>query len=98
MQFIPSKNGHLLRVKVVPGASRQKIVGPYGDGIKIAVTAAPERGAANEAVLEVLAAALNLPRSNLSITRGQTNPRKEIEIVGLSMSEIEQRLTASQQR
>ena len=47
-----------LRVKVVPGSSRDGIVGRLGDALKIKVTAPPKKGKANEAVVELLAAAV----------------------------------------
>ena len=46
-----------IEVKVVPGASRDRVVGRYGDGIKVQVSAPPEGGRANKAVVDVIAAA-----------------------------------------
>ncbi len=69
-----------LQIKVVPKASRDRVVGWVGDRLKVAVTAAPERGKANEAVIEVLAAALALPSRSLRIVAGDTSPLKTLEI------------------
>lgn len=88
-------NGFALAVKVVPGASRNAIAGTHGDGIKVTVSAAPERGAANEAVIRLLAEVLGLPKTSVQIVRGQTSQRKEVLIVGLSADVIEQRLGQS---
>jgi uncharacterized protein (TIGR00251 family) len=85
-------DGFALAVKVVPGASRQSVVGEYGGGIKVTVTAPPQAGAANEAVVELLAGVLNIPRTQIQITRGQSTPRKEVLISRLPAEEIEQRL------
>lgn len=82
----------MLSVKVVPGSSRKRIVGEFGDGIKLSVTAPPEDGAANRAVIELLAETLELPRGNIRIVRGLSKPRKEILISGLSPEEISARL------
>ena len=90
--LVAKEGGLVLAVKVVPGSSRQRIVGPYGDGIKITVRAAAEGGAANQAVLSVLADALEIAPANLRIVRGHTNPRKEVLIVGLSAETIRERL------
>ncbi|MFM7075771.1 MAG: DUF167 domain-containing protein, partial [Planctomycetaceae bacterium] len=49
-----------LEVKVVPGSSRDQIVGWLGDALKIKVTAPPEKGKANERVVELLAGALGI--------------------------------------
>lgn len=72
-----------LTVKVVPGASRTKIAGRYGDGIKVSVSAAPEKGKANAAVIELLANELGLPESNFTVISGQTRPRKLIKVEGI---------------
>jgi uncharacterized protein (TIGR00251 family) len=85
-------DGFALAVKVVPGSSRQSVVGEYGGGIKVTVTAPPQAGATNEAVVELLAGVLNIPRTQIQITRGQSTPRKEVLISGLPAEEIEQRL------
>ena len=50
-----------VRLRVSPGAGRAAIVGRYGDGWKVRVTAAPEHGRANDAVLRLLADALVAP-------------------------------------
>jgi uncharacterized protein (TIGR00251 family) len=92
LRLVAKDDGLSLAVKVVPGSSRQRIVGSYGDGIKITVRAAAEGGAANQAVLSVLADALQIAPANLRIIRGHTNPRKEVLIVSLSAETIRQRL------
>lgn len=71
-----------LSLKVIPKSSRDRIVGWVGDRLKVQVTAAPERGKANDAVVEVLAKALGVPRSAIRITAGETSPLKTVEIQG----------------
>jgi uncharacterized protein (TIGR00251 family) len=74
----------VLTVLAHPGA-REERVGPLHAGaLRVAVQAAPEKGKANRAVLEVLARALGVPRSSLSVVRGETSRRKEIRIEGMS--------------
>jgi uncharacterized protein len=92
MKLTPRPGGFVLPVKVVPGASRTWIAGAYGDGIKVCVTAAPERGAANAAVIDLLAESLRISRANVSIVSGSTNPRKDVLIVGLDAATIAVRL------
>ena len=63
-----------LNVKVVPGPSRNQIVGWLGDALKIKVTAPPEKGKANEAVIEMLADHLGISINNITIESGHSSP------------------------
>jgi uncharacterized protein len=93
MKLQATSNGVALAVKVVPSASRNALAGSYGEGIKVTVSAAPERGAANESVTRLLADLLGVPVASVQIVRGHTSPRKEVLIVGLAAEAIEQRLS-----
>ena len=79
-------------LKVVPGASRDEIAGWLGNRLKIRVTAPPESGKANAAVIKILSAQLNIPKSSVSIISGSTAPQKIVEIIGLSEGEIREQL------
>lgn len=78
----------LLWVKVSPKASRDAIGGWVGDILKISVTAVPEKGKANEAVIELLARALRQPKSSLRVVRGDGHSNKLIEVPGLGLDEL----------
>lgn len=82
-----------LKLKVIPGASRTAISGWLDDALKIQVAAAPERGKANKAVVELLCASLGVQRSCVRVLQGATSPTKVVEIDGLSLAEIRQRLS-----
>ena len=81
-----------VNVKVVPGSSRDRVVGRYGDGIKVQVSAPPEGGKANQAVVEVIAAALGIKPQQVQIARGHSQPRKVVEIGGMELAEVLARL------
>ena len=81
-----------LNLKVTPKASRNAISGWRGDTLRLSVTAAPEKGKANQAVITLLAEALDLPRSSLCIVRGETASTKIVEIGGLDETEMFRRL------
>jgi uncharacterized protein (TIGR00251 family) len=72
-----------LRVKVVPGSSRNEIVGWLGEAPKIKVTAPPEKGKANEAVIRLLAAALGIATDDISVVSGHSSPAKLVAISGI---------------
>ena len=76
--------GAVIAVKVVPGSSRDRVVGVLGDCLKIATAAPPEKGKANDAVARILAESLGVGRRAVSLVAGATAARKEFEIDGLS--------------
>jgi uncharacterized protein len=82
-------------VKVVPGASRNRVVGPYGDAIKVQVAAAPERGKANDAVIQLLSQTLGIKPSQIELISGQTQPRKTFRITGLEQAQVNAKLATS---
>lgn len=83
-----------LKIKVVPKSSRNNIAGWMGDTLKVCMNATPEKGKANLAAQEILAAALSLPRNKVRIVSGLTSASKLVEIGELSEAEIKQRLCA----
>lgn len=81
-----------LRLRVVPGAPRAGVVGRYGGGWKVRVTAPAESGKANEAVLRLLADTLGVPRRDLELTAGRTSRDKVVALDGLAGEVAESRL------
>jgi len=77
-----------LNVKVVPGSSRDRVAGRYGDGIKVQVSAPPEGGKANKAVIDVIAAALGVRAQQVQIVKGHTQARKVVEISGMELADV----------
>ena len=77
---------------MAPGAKRSEIVGRYGDGWRLRVNAAPERGKANEEVLDLLARLLRLRRPQLRLVAGAASRDKIVELNGLDAVEIDRRL------
>jgi len=86
-----------LRLRVSPGSGRSAVVGRHGDAWKVRVTAAPERGRANEAVLRLLADVLALPRTALTLVSGHGAREKVIELTGIGPVLIERRLSSAVQ-
>jgi uncharacterized protein (TIGR00251 family) len=92
MLIAPHPQGAILALKVVPGASREKIVGLLGERLKVAVQKPPEKGAANKAVCALVAEALGLRPADVRILRGETRPEKDLLISGLGPEEVAKRL------
>lgn len=70
----------VIRLKVVPGASRTALAGMLGDRIKLRVAAPPEGGKANAAVMQFLATALGVKQSQVTIERGHTSAEKTVRV------------------
>ena len=82
----------LLPVKAVPKSSRDKIVGELDGALKITVSAAPEKGAANTAVCKLIAKTLGLRVSQVTVDAGHGSPRKTVRISGLAAETIREKL------
>jgi hypothetical protein len=85
-----------LRLRVVPGAAKPGVVGRYGDAWKVRVAAAPERGAANAAVVDLIARTLGVRPRAVRLVSGQGSRDKIVEVEGLRPDETEARLAAAE--
>jgi uncharacterized protein len=75
-------------VRVQPRASRSEIVGLHGDALKVRLGAPPVDGAANDALIELLADALGIARSAVRIISGATSRGKVVEVDGVNVENI----------
>lgn len=78
-----------LAVLVQPRASRSKVVGEHGGLLKIALAAPPVDGAANAALLELVADLLGVPRRQVSLVSGETSRRKRVRALGVDAARAE---------
>ena len=82
----------VLPVKAQPGAKKNAIVGVHAGALKVAVTAAPEQGKANQAIVELLAEALDLRRSDVELLSGAASRAKKFVVRGIAADELRERL------
>ncbi len=68
--------GWLLALHVQPGAKRTEVAGLHGESLKIRLAAPPVQGRANEALIEFVAHALQVPKRSVTLVKGQTSRRK----------------------
>lgn len=87
-----ANNAVIFSVKVVPRSSKTAVAGILGGMLKIKLAAAPEKGKANESLVEFLADTLGVKKNAVTITSGHTSPVKTIQITGISMETILQKL------
>ncbi|MBA7499556.1 hypothetical protein ES704_02300 [subsurface metagenome] len=81
-------NDIVIKVKIVPGSSKDKIIGVYNDALKIAITAPPVEGKANKECIAYLAKYFEVAKSKIEIFSGQTSKNKLIKIYDISQSEF----------
>jgi uncharacterized protein (TIGR00251 family) len=86
--------GCLLPVRAQPGAKRNGVPGEQAGALKVAVTAPPQDGRANEALVEVLRSALGLKRSQVELAAGVKSRDKRFLIRGVSKPQLEAKLAA----
>ena len=84
--------GVILSVRAAPGARQNEIRGEYDGALKIAVTQAPEKGKANQALIALLAQVLQLRKSNIELLSGATSSQKRFLIRGLSAEQLLEQL------
>jgi uncharacterized protein YggU (UPF0235/DUF167 family) len=83
---------------VTPGAVKPGIVGRYGDAWKVRVAAAPERGAANSAVVDLVARTLGVRAGAVRLVSGLGSRDKIVEVEGVGPDEIEARLASAERK
>jgi uncharacterized protein (TIGR00251 family) len=92
IQVAEHVEGCVLSVRAQPGARRNAVVGEQAGALKVAVTAPPDKGRANGALVEVLAEALGLKRSQIELVSGMTSKQKKFLLRGLSVETLRAQL------
>lgn len=88
LDIVTTNSGVILSVRTQPGSSKNRIIGEYGGRLKLAVTAAPEKGKANKAVIELLANILHVTESSIHVISGESSRDKRLLIEGLTPEDI----------
>jgi len=82
-------------VRVQPRAKRNAIIGEVGGALKLAVTAPPIDGRANQACIEFFVNLLDLPRSAVSILSGENNRTKVLRVSGISPETLRSKISGN---
>ena len=77
-----------IQVKITPNSSKNAIIGWREEVLCIRIKAVPEKGRANEELIEFLSEQLHIPKSNIEIVSGHTSRRKKLKIEGMTLLEI----------
>lgn len=92
LKISQTPDGIIFPVKVVPAGSKTSVEGAYGDMLKVKLSAAPEKGKANEALIEFLAEKLSVKRKNVKIVSGLTSKVKQVAIEQMTGQEFLEKL------
>jgi uncharacterized protein len=84
-----------VRLRVSPGARSAYVVGRHGEAWKVRVAAPAEGGRANDAVVQLLAETLSLPREAVTLVSGLGARDKVVQLAGLDSTQIERRLSSA---
>ena len=87
--------GIVLPVKVQPSARRNGLTGTQAGRLKVAVSQAPEKGKANRAVIETLADALQLKKTQIALIAGETSSQKQFLLRDIAPQELADKLAAA---
>ncbi len=79
-----AENSVTFRVRLAPRSSRNSIVGEHQGALKIALTAPPVEGAANQALVEFLAKTLGIRKSAVKIIAGEKSKNKTVRVEGIT--------------
>jgi len=88
LEIVPTNSGIIIHVKVQPGAKHNRVIGDYGGRLKLAVSAAPEKGKANKAIIELLAKTLHINESSIQIISGNSSREKKLMINGITSENL----------
>ena len=92
IELSQTADGVLVGVKAQAAAKKNSLRGEHAGLLKVSVTTAPEKGKANDAIADLLAAALAVRRSAVQIVAGHTQPLKKFLISGASLDEVREKI------
>lgn len=81
-------SGCLVKVAARPGAGRDGVLGVQGDALRLGVSAPPEKGKANKAFVELVAATVGVRKSAVELVSGETSREKMFRVSGCSAASV----------
>ena len=93
LQLESHPRGVILPVRAHAGARRNDILGVRDGMLRVAVTAAPEKGKANRAIVALLSEKLAASKSSIELIAGETSARKRFLMVGGDVEELREKIS-----
>lgn len=81
-----------LNVVVLPHSEKDEVLGRTSDGIELMVTGAPEDGASNKAVIQLVAKAMGVKPYQVTLTKGHYQTRKAVAVTGMDQAQLDGKL------
>jgi uncharacterized protein (TIGR00251 family) len=94
LRVIPVTGGVQFSVRLQPRASSSGIAGIHGDALKVRVTAPPVDNAANEMLVELLAATFGIPANSITIQSGAKSRTKVVRLIGMTEADVRRRVSS----
>ncbi|UUO04462.1 DUF167 domain-containing protein [Blastopirellula sp. J2-11] len=94
IELQPHDDGVILPIRALPGSKKNEIRGEQQGALKVSVTAAPEDGKANKAIIELVAKKLALRKSQLEIISGHTHRQKRMLIGDIDLAQLQAKIDA----
>ncbi len=88
IELVAHSRGVVVPVRAQAGACRNGLVGEHDGMLRVAVTAAPEKGKANKAIIAELSNALGCPKSSIELVAGETSSLKRFLIAGGNIDQL----------
>lgn len=89
-----TSEGPVFRVRARPGGSRRFAGGVHRGALKVQTTMPPEKGKANSDILKIVARALGVRKSQVSLAAGAKGRNKEVLVIDIDPDELQKRLDA----
>ena len=82
-------DGVVLPIRAHAAARRNAILGARAGALRVAVTAAPEKGKANQAIVALLSKTLGIAKSSIELVAGETSPQKRVLLRGVEVQQVQ---------
>ncbi len=89
-----TREGPVFRIRARPGGSRRCAGGEHQGALKVQTTVPPEKGKANSDILKIVARALGVRKSQVTLAAGARGRDKEVLVLGIDPDELQERLNA----
>lgn len=90
LELAQNELGVIVPIRAHAGARRNAVLGVRAGALRVAVTPAPEKGKANQAIVALLSKAIGVPKSAIEIVSGETSPQKRLLVRNIEIEQLRQ--------